>query len=90
MLDPATGATLATLWNATGVGWYDNGRRVLLAQQGRDRTAFVLIDADGNTRVLGSVDGVGLNCQARSDVLACAAPSGLLRVWPLPVIASRT
>jgi hypothetical protein len=31
------------------------------------------------------VDGIGLNCQAYQDVLACAAPSGLLRVWSLPV-----
>lgn len=83
VLDPVTGATLTTVGNAIGVWWQDSGGRMLLAQPGRDRTAFVVVDAAGTTRTLGSVDGVGLNCQARDAVLACAFPSGLLRVWSL-------
>jgi hypothetical protein len=84
VLDPRTGAVRNVVRDAAWVGWPGSGGRVLVAQQGTGRTAFVLIQADGSTRVLGSVDGVGLNCQARDAVLACAAPSGLLRVWSLP------
>jgi hypothetical protein len=85
VLDPRTGAVLTTVRDAAGVFWPSSGGRALLAQQGADRTAFVVVETDGSTRTMGSVDGIGLNCQAYQDVLACADPSGLLRVWSLPV-----
>jgi hypothetical protein len=86
LIDPRSGAVRNTVRGATGVGWLAGGGQALLAQEGADRTAFVLVDPAGRTRVVGSVAGVGLNCQARDDVLACAAPSGLLRVWRLPMV----
>jgi hypothetical protein len=91
ILDPLTGAVRGTVPRATVIGWGDARGRLLLAQSGvagsgATRTGFVLVEADGRLRQLGSVDGVGLNCQARADVLACADPSGLLRVWTLPVL----
>lgn len=84
LLDPVTGAVLSTIPDVIGVEWRDSAGRVLLAQQGPHRTAFVVVEPSGRTQALGSVAGTGLNCQARTDVLACAEPSGLLRVWSLP------
>jgi hypothetical protein len=85
VLDMRTGATVTTLDHVDGVEWSDNDGRVLLSREGKDRTAFILLDRDGVTRTLGSVPGTGLHCQAKAATLACSDPAGIVRVWPLPV-----
>jgi hypothetical protein len=85
VLDLRTGVTVATLDHVDGVPWPDSGGRVLLAQEGKDRTAFLLLDRSGVSRTLGSVPGFGLHCEAMAATLACSDPAGIVRVWPLPL-----
>jgi hypothetical protein len=71
--------------HATGaVEWVDRGGRALLSQTGRDRTAFIIVDAQGRPHTIGSVTGTNLTCAARRDILACGNGRGTLRVWRLP------
>jgi hypothetical protein len=66
------------------VPWFDADGRALLTQQGKDRTAFIVVNPHGGSRVLGSVTGTDLHYQARGTLLACVDPTGLLRVWHQP------
>ena len=79
------GRTLGEVMVGAVVDWFDGGDRVLVTQQGRARTGFVVIDEAGTARTIGSVPGVGLTCSARASILACSDAAGKLRVWRLPV-----
>jgi hypothetical protein len=85
VLDLQTGGTVATLDRVDGVPWTDSGDRVLLSQEGTDRTAFILLDGSRAPRILGTVPGTGLQCKAMVATLACSDPAGIVRVWPLPL-----
>ncbi len=80
LLDQADGRTVASYPRSAIMPWFDADGRALLTQQGKDRTAFIV---HGGARVLGSVTGTDLHCQARGTLLACVDLTGLLRVWHL-------
>jgi hypothetical protein len=84
ILDASDGRVIATLEATAMVGWDDGGGRALLAQRGADRTAFVVVDREGNRHPIGSVPGVNLTCAARAEALACSEPRGRVRVWRIP------
>jgi hypothetical protein len=85
VVDAGTGVVKGLVNKIMPIDWTGAGSRALLAQEGPERTAFLLVRADGQVRTLGSVDGTGLNCSARDVIVACSRPSGELRVWRLPV-----
>jgi outer membrane protein assembly factor BamB len=84
IVDP-DGRTTATLKANAMVDWSDSADRALVAQEGPQRTEFRVVDDSGGVRSVGSVPGTRLICHARADVLACADPRGVLRVWRLPL-----
>jgi hypothetical protein len=85
LLDPTSGRTVAAFSESVIVDWPDGGGKALLMHLGPERTGFTILDERGRPRPLGSLPGTGLNCSARRTILVCSAPSGLLRVWRLPV-----
>ena len=56
----------------------------MLARLGRAGTEFWAIDGQGGRRLLGTVAGGELACQASRAVLVCADPVGFLRAWEIP------
>lgn len=66
------------------VWWRDSDERALFTRTGPDRTGFLDVDPSGQQRLLGSVPGTDLTCEARGRYLACADAGGTLRVWRLP------
>lgn len=84
VVDAGTGAVRQSVNKVMPVDWFGSGPRRLLAQQGPARTAFIVVDADGSLRTLGSVAGTDLACAARAGIVACSEPTGTLRVWRLP------
>jgi hypothetical protein len=85
LLDPTSGRTVAAFPESGIVDWPDGGGKALLMHLGPERTGFTILDEQGRPRPLGSLPGTGLNCSARRTILVCSVPSGLVRVWRLPV-----
>lgn len=81
----ADGRPIATITATALVDWEGSGDRALVAQEGAERTGFLVVDDRGGRHPLGSVPGTGLTCHARGDVLGCSDRAGRLRVWHLPV-----
>jgi hypothetical protein len=79
------GRTLATVRGPGLVAWSDSGDRGLITREGPQRTEFLVVDARGIVRSLGSVSGTRLACEAHADILACSDRAGGLRVWRLPL-----
>jgi hypothetical protein len=86
IIDPADGQAIAFLpERAELVEWSDSGGRLMVSDPGTNRTGFVLVERNGRQRLVGSVPGIGLTCQATVDVLVCGDAGGHLRAWRLPV-----
>ena len=83
ILDPDTGQVRSTVPRAYPIDWTYSDGRALLVQDGDGYTAFVAVEATGQTRILGRYDGSWVNCEARAEILACS-DSFHLRVWTLP------
>jgi hypothetical protein len=82
----ASDGRIGDRWPDTAVvPWSNHPGEALLARQGAAGTTFTAIDGRGGSRLVGTVAGADLVCQAQGTVLVCADPGGRLRVWALPV-----
>jgi hypothetical protein len=82
----ASDGRIGDRWPDTAVvPWSNHPGEALLARQGAAGTTFTAIDGRGGSRLVGTVAGADLVCQAQGAVLVCADPGGRLRVWALPV-----
>ena len=87
VLDAADGTQLSYYPDAAILPWPAARGRALLSYEAGQRTQFMALDERGRPRPLGAVDGTGLTCRARADLLACYADDKSVRVWRLPPYA---
>jgi hypothetical protein len=84
LLRAVDGQSLSTLADTAVIGWSGADGWAMLAYQGAVGTTFTAIDGYGGQRLLGTLPGVDLVCQAARAVLICVDPGGELRAWPIP------
>ena len=80
----ADGVATTVLPATASTPWAASAGRSLLSTPGRAGTAFTVVDPSGADRVVGTMTGTDLTCQASADLLGCADAVGGLRVWRLP------
>jgi hypothetical protein len=84
LLRAADGQSIDTRPDTAVIGWSGSDGWAMLARQGAVGTTFTAIDGRGGERLLGTMPGVDLVCQASGLVLVCVDPGGQLRAWPIP------
>jgi hypothetical protein len=89
LLRAGDGQSLGTRPDTAVISWSGGDGWALLARQGTVGTTFTAIDGYGGERLLGTMAGVDLVCQAARAVLVCVDPGGELRAWPIPPTAHR-
>jgi hypothetical protein len=88
LLRAVDGQSLGTLADTTMIGWDGGDGWAMLARQGVVGTTFTAIDGYGGLRLLGTMPGGDLVCQASAAILVCVDPGGQLRAWPIPPTGS--
>jgi len=82
-VDTRNGHTGPVVYGDALVDWPDRAGRALVTSAGKSRTDLVLIDPQGASQLLGTLDGRGWDCRADAVILACRT-GDRLSVWALP------